>query len=86
MKVFLGIDVGSVSTNLVLVGEGREILDSVYLRTRGQPISALQEGLEGIEQSLPSVAQIAGVATTGSGRQLAGALVGADLIKNEITS
>jgi len=86
MKVFLGIDVGSVSTNLVLMGEAREVLESVYLRTRGQPISALQEGLEEIEQSLPSVAQIAGVATTGSGRQLAGALVGADIIKNEITS
>jgi predicted CoA-substrate-specific enzyme activase len=86
MKVFLGIDVGSVSTNLALVGEGGELQDSVYLRTRGQPLSALREGLERMERSLAASAVIAGVASTGSGRRLAGALVGADIVKNEITS
>jgi len=86
MKLFLGIDVGSVSTNLALIGEGGEVMEYVYLRTRGQPIHALQEGLEQMEGSLPPAALIAGVATTGSGRQLAGALVGADIVKNEITS
>jgi predicted CoA-substrate-specific enzyme activase len=85
MKVFLGIDVGSVSTNIALMAERGEVLDYIYLRTSGQPIRALQEGLKQIDRSLPPTSEIAGVATTGSARQLAGVLVGADIIKNEIT-
>lgn len=86
MKLFLGIDVGSVSTNVALMEEAGRVLEFAYLRTRGQPIRTLQEGLQEIGHVLPSQSRIAGVATTGSGRQLAGAMVGADIIKNEITS
>ena len=86
MKVFLGIDLGSVSTNIALMAERGDVLDYVYLRTCGQPIRALQEGLKEIDRSLPPASEIAGVATTGSARQLAGVLVGADIIKNEITA
>jgi predicted CoA-substrate-specific enzyme activase len=86
MRVFLGIDVGSVSTNIALIAEEGRVLDYIYLRTRGQPIQALQEGLKEMGRALPCAAQVAGVATTGSARQLAGVLVGADIVKNEITS
>jgi len=86
MRLYLGIDVGSVSTNIALVQEGGQLVDHVYLRTQGQPIRSLQEGLQQIRHSLPPGASIAGVATTGSGRQLASALVGGDIIKNEITT
>ena len=86
MRVFLGIDLGSVSTNIALMAERGDVLDYVYLRTCGQPIRALQEGLKEIDRSLPPASEIAGVATTGSARQLAGVLVGADIIKNEITA
>ena len=86
MKVFLGIDVGSVSTNIALMTEAGQVLDYTYLRTRGQPIQALQEGLKEIGRALPPTAEVAGVATTGSARHLAGVLVGADIVKNEITS
>lgn len=86
MKAYLGIDVGSVSTNIVIVTEQNEVVTSLYLRTRGRPIEALQAGLKEAAAEIPSDLEISGVGTTGSGRFLAGVMVGADVIKNEITA
>jgi predicted CoA-substrate-specific enzyme activase len=87
MDLFLGIDVGSVSTNLVLIDyEGELYLRPLYLRTQGQPITAVQQGLVLLKEQLTSEDRIRGVGTTGSARSLAGVLVGADIVKNEITS
>ena len=86
MDVYLGVDVGSVSTNLVLIDRDNRVLAFEYLRTRGQPIQAVQEGLKLLEQKMPSGAVVAGVGTTGSARTLAGVVVGADTVKNEITA
>jgi len=83
---YLGIDVGSVSTDLVIIGEDNTVLRQVYLRTRGQPIAVLQQGLAELSADLPADFQIRGCGTTGSGRQLAGVIAGADVIKNEITA
>ncbi|MEW6244701.1 MAG: acyl-CoA dehydratase activase [Bacillota bacterium] len=83
MSEYLGIDVGSVSTNLcVLSGDG-EVLESLYLETRGRPIEAVSQGLAMLAHR---GFHIAGVGTTGSGRYLARALVGGDVCKNEITA
>jgi predicted CoA-substrate-specific enzyme activase len=46
----------------------------------------VQQGLAEIARRLPPGMEIAGVGTTGSARYLAGVIVGADLVKNEITS
>lgn len=86
MNLFLGVDVGSVTTKLVLMDEEKKILASCYLRTSGDPIQALKEGLRYIERRLPSGGVIRGVGTTGSARHLAGIVVGADVVKNEITA
>ncbi len=86
MKAYLGIDVGSVSTNVVVLDEKGEILVGLYLRTAGRPIEAIQKGLRQARESLPETVEIAGAGTTGSGRYLAGVMVGADVIKNEITA
>lgn len=89
MKSCLGIDVGSISTNLVLVDEKNQILSSLYLRTEGDPIKAVQEGLRKLKNKISShnpPVEIAGVGATGSARYLAGVITGADLIKNEITA
>ncbi len=86
MDCFLGIDVGSVSTNLVLINSQNEILVSLYLRTRGQPIQVVQEGLKEIKLRVPGEVDVRGVGTTGSARYLAGVVVGADVVKNEITA
>lgn len=86
MRGYLGVDVGSVSTNLLATDEQGNIIASIYIRTKGQPIDAIQEGLAILQKDLPSDFQIAGAGATGSGRTLAGVIVGADLVKNEITA
>ena len=83
--LFLGIDVGSVSTNLILIDDAGKIHYQEYLRTQGQPIPVVQGGLAAINKAMPEI-RIKAVGTTGSGRQLAGAIVGADIVKNEITA
>lgn len=84
-RLFLGVDVGSVSTNFFLMGENKERLFSSYLRTKGQPIASIKKGLKQLGEYLPEE-RIAGVGVTGSGRSLAAALLGADVVKNEITA
>lgn len=86
MKAYLGVDVGSVTTKLVLLDESYELLASIYLETKGNPVNTIKQGLEEISRKAPFGVEICGVATTGSGRALAGVIVGADLVKNEITA
>ncbi|TET17007.1 MAG: 2-hydroxyglutaryl-CoA dehydratase [Dehalococcoidia bacterium] len=86
MEAYLGIDVGSVTTKLAVVGRDDELITHIYLLTQGKPIQMVQQGLKQIKQQLPKDVNICGVATTGSARYLAGVIVGADLVKNEITS
>lgn len=86
MRGFLGVDVGSVSTNLVVLDERGEVVSLIYRRTQGQPINAVKQGMKELESSLPEGVEIAGVGTTGSARYLSGVIVGADIIKNEITA
>lgn len=86
MKGYLGVDVGSVSTNLVIIDEADEVVASIYRRTQGQPIRAVQEGLQELAAQLEDPVEIMGAGTTGSARYLSGVMVGADVIKNEITA
>jgi len=86
MQAYLGIDVGSVTTKLAVLDENGELVTHIYLLTQGKPIDMVQQGLKQIKQQLPKDVDICGVATTGSARYLAGVVVGADLVKNEITS
>jgi len=86
MEAYLGIDVGSVTTKLAMLKQDDELVTHVYLPTQGKPIEMVQQGLRQIKQNLPKDVDVGGVATTGSARYLAGVIVGADLVKNEITS
>jgi len=86
MEVYLGIDVGSVTTKFAVVDKDGELISHIYLLTQGKPVQMVQQGLKQIKQQLPKEVDICGVATTGSARYLAGVIVGADLVKNEITS
>lgn len=82
-KVFLGVDVGSVSTDLVVCDEKDQVQQKVYRRTEGRPMESVLAGLHELDLSGCTVA---GVGTTGSGRVLAAHIVGADVVKNEITA
>jgi predicted CoA-substrate-specific enzyme activase len=86
LTVYLGIDVGSVTTKLALVDENGKYVDSYMLRTAGKPVLAVQTGLKELYKKKLTDYTVMGVGTTGSGRALAGSLTGADVIKNEITA
>jgi activator of 2-hydroxyglutaryl-CoA dehydratase len=85
LQLYLGIDVGSVSTNLVLINSQGEVLEKLYLRSQGNPVGSVQCGLAQLAKEFKDQ-EIVGVGTTGSGRILIGKMVGADLVKNEITA
>jgi len=85
-ELCLGIDVGSVSSNIVLIDADGKVVEKLYLRTNGRPIEAICKGLNVLKGKLSKEAKIIGAGTTGSGRQLAKAMIGADVMKNEITA
>jgi activator of 2-hydroxyglutaryl-CoA dehydratase len=85
IQAYLGVDVGSVSTDLCLLSPEGKVLDGIYLRTRGDPVGVLREGLEILRRRTCARLQVLGTGTTGSGRHLAGKLLAADVVKNEIT-
>jgi len=86
VEAYLGIDVGSISTNLVVIDRDRRVLSRRYLMTAGRPIEAVKQGLEEVGAEVAGKVKICGVGTTGSGRYLIGDIVGADVVKNEITA
>ena len=83
---YLGVDVGSISTNVVVIGPDRDVLFQTYGRVGGSPIASVQQALLDARAALGEGVRIAGVCATGSGRNLIGAVVGADVVKNEISA
>ncbi len=86
-KAYLGVDVGSISTKAVALDSGGEVLARSYLWTEGNPVRAVKNVLAEVEEQVDGTgAEIVAVGTTGSARQLTGAILGAQVVKNEITS
>ena len=85
IDIYLGVDVGSVTVKFAALDAADNVIASLYIPAEGRPVEAVQRGLAGLKEKLPPAAAIKGVAATGSARYLAGAVLGADLVKNEIT-
>ena len=85
-KAYLGIDIGSISTKGVIIDEDNKIIAKEYLYTKGDPISAVKELLNSLKMNLPSGYVVVSAGTTGSARRLIGIMIGASVIKNEITA
>ncbi len=81
---YIGIDVGSISTKGVVVDRGFNVLASQYLRTMGNPIDSIRRLLAELGGQVGSGVRVLGAGTTGSARRLAGVMVQADIVKNEI--
>ena len=86
IDAYLGVDVGSVSTNLVVLDTAGEVMKEIYLKTDGRPVEVVNKGLAEIWDEMGSRLNILGVGTTGSGRELIGELMGADTVNDEITA
>ena len=85
-KGYLGVDIGSISTKAVVIGENNEILLSKYIWTEGNPIEAVKKIMVDFKKNCPKDLKIVGVGTTGSARRLIGSILNASIIKNEITA
>jgi predicted CoA-substrate-specific enzyme activase len=86
IDAYLGIDVGSLSTNVVIVDRNKRVLARRYLKTAGRPLEAVSRGLHEVGHEVGERVRILGVGTTGSGRYLTAEYVGGDTIINEITA
>ncbi|HZD05926.1 MAG TPA: acyl-CoA dehydratase activase, partial [Longimicrobiales bacterium] len=92
VRGYLGIDVGSTSTKLVLVNEDGDVLVDIYRRTAGDPIGATKHLFTALERLAEREGggagrlRVAGCGTTGSGRKLVGAVIRADAVVNEISA
>ncbi|MCK4913879.1 MAG: CoA activase [Planctomycetes bacterium] len=86
INAYLGVDVGSISTNVVVADEHNRVLAKAYLMTAGNPLEAVRRGLDIVGNKVVGKVNILGAATTGSGRYLTGDFIGADVVVNEITA
>ncbi|MEA3367067.1 MAG: acyl-CoA dehydratase activase, partial [Planctomycetota bacterium] len=91
IDIFAGVDVGSISTNVVACDAEGRVLAREYLMTAGRPLAAVTDGLYKVGRALAERGgagriRVRGCATTGSGRYLTGDFIGADVVKNEITA
>ena len=82
---FLGVDVGSVSTNFAVIDIEGNVKAGIYLPTRGRPLEVIREGFQCLFEKCNRNLKLLGVGTTGSGRYLAGRILQADAVHNEIT-
>ncbi|WZL73478.1 acyl-CoA dehydratase activase [Clostridiaceae bacterium 35-E11] len=85
-KIYLGVDVGSVSTNVVAIDKDYQVISKQYIRTNGQPLESVKVGIRNLQKDIEGKYEVCGIGATGSGRQLIGIMIGADVIKNEITA
>ena len=67
---YLGIDAGSTTTKLALIGEDGELLYSFYANNQGSPIQTTIEAIKKLADLIPDTAKIAYSCSTGYGEQL----------------
>jgi predicted CoA-substrate-specific enzyme activase len=86
LPVFLGVDIGSTTTKYALVDSQGVIRHKCYVQTQGKPIEVTQKLLRTLLDQVGSRVKILAVATTGSGRNVVGDFLDADLVIDEITA
>jgi predicted CoA-substrate-specific enzyme activase len=86
VEVYLGLDVGSLSTNVVLIDDDNQVVARRYLPTASKPLDAIRRGMLEIFGEVGHKVVVKAAGSTGSGRYLTGDFIGADVIRNEITA
>ena len=67
---YLGIDAGSTTTKLALIGEEGQLLYSYYANNQGSPIQTTIDAIKKLVDLIPSTAHIVYSCSTGYGEQL----------------
>jgi predicted CoA-substrate-specific enzyme activase len=83
--VFVGIDIGSVSEKIVVIDPQGEILYSDYRYSHGKVLERLMELFREFHER-GFAGNVLGMGVTGSGRYLGAKVLGADVVKNEISA
>ncbi|HJX13664.1 MAG TPA: acyl-CoA dehydratase activase, partial [Dehalococcoidales bacterium] len=86
VEAYVGVDIGSISTNVVVIDRENNVLARRYLMTASRPIEAVKRGLYEVGREIGDRVIIKGAGSTGSGRYMTGEFFGADIVRNEITS
>lgn len=84
--VYIGVDVGSVSTKVAIIDADKNLIYKHYTATHGKPLEAVKICLNKFREYCNGNIKIKGVGVTGSGRSFIAHFIGADIVKNEITS
>lgn len=85
-ECYLGVDIGSISTKGVIIDDRNKIIASSYIWTEGNPVEAVKKLTSFLKKRMPRGYVIKGIGTTGSARKLIGLMLGANVVKNEITA
>ena len=75
---YLGIDAGSTTTKIVLVGEELELLYTFYASNKGNPLQSVIDGLKDLYKIIPKDVSIISSAVTGYGEGLVKAALNID--------
>ena len=67
---FLGIDAGSTTTKMALIGSSGQLLYSFYANNQGNPIKTAMGAIEDLRKQLPANAKIVRSCSTGYGEAL----------------
>jgi predicted CoA-substrate-specific enzyme activase len=85
-SVYLGIDVGSITTKVVLIDQDAQVVARRYWYTEGKPLEVMRDALFEVGQEIGKRVKVIGVGVTGSGRYLTADFVGGDVVRSEITA
>ncbi|MBW1679352.1 MAG: CoA activase, partial [Deltaproteobacteria bacterium] len=83
-ELFLGVDVGSVSANTVIINSQKAIIEEHYHRLHGQPIATVRKILDDIFSRIPPT-DFADISFVGTGGKLLARLLNANFV-NEIVA
>jgi len=81
-ECIMGIDVGSVTVKIALLTKKGEVIKTFYERSNGKTLEKLKD----LFKKIPKNNEVIGAGVTGSARIFIGKVIGADIIKNEITA
>jgi predicted CoA-substrate-specific enzyme activase len=86
-ECYLGVDVGSISTKAVIINKDNDIIASSYIWTEGNPTEAVKKVINNLDRGVKQKSiTIVGAGVTGSARKLIGVMIGANVVRNEITA
>lgn len=83
---YLGIDAGSTTTKMVLIGQNGEILTDYYKQNRGNPLKVMVDFLKDLYTKMPRDAKISYSCVTGYGEALVQSAFGVDIGEVETVS